>query len=119
MVELEQRLPGADRVPVVVVYYRDGGVTAADRALALDDFRALSLRYPAPAADGGQGAKDGPGRQASPVIASQDGTTLFYVVLLPPGEDPQDQVGTIRELVGRGADGLIVKVTGPGGTCTT
>jgi putative drug exporter of the RND superfamily len=102
--ELE-RFDEKDVVPTVVLYTRDSGITAADRAKAdADRQRLLEI------------AKD---HRIGEVVPSDDGKALLLTVPLVGGEDAEaftDQVTQLREVVGADPpDGLQVKVTGPGG----
>ncbi len=99
---LEEQANPDDTVPAVIVYHRDGGLTAADQAIIDQDRQTL----------GGQFA----GNEMSPVIQSQDTQAAFYTItLLDEDDDIGDQVGTIRDQVGNQSDGLEAKVTGPAG----
>ncbi len=105
-VELAKQFPGNDTVAAVVVYARDGGVTAADRAKATAD-RAALAKY----ASG----------QVGPVVPARDGAALLVSVPLraPAGASSGllDSVTHIRDAVQANAPpGLAVKVTGMAGT---
>jgi putative drug exporter of the RND superfamily len=102
--ELQRQLPGGDRVPVVVVYRRESGITPADRQLAAGHQRTLT--------------RGGP--EGSPPVPSEDGKALLYVVPLPADDAVGlvDQVERIKETVGRGDGDLQIRVTGPGGFLT-
>jgi putative drug exporter of the RND superfamily len=98
--ELQRQLPGGDRLPVVVVYRRDSGITPADRQLAAGHQRELAR-----------------GQEGPPPVPSEDGKALLLVLSLPAaGADAViDEVEGIRETVGRGEGDLQIRVTGPGG----
>ncbi|MBR7677839.1 MMPL family transporter [Streptomyces daliensis] len=103
--ELE-RLRGDDEVmPVVVVYSRDGApVTAADRAKAADDRRALA----------GAVAEDA---RATGPVPSEDGEALMLVVPLAHEDELGDTVERVRATVSANAPpGLEVAAGGPAGS---
>ncbi|MGW6531344.1 MMPL family transporter [Streptomyces venezuelae] len=99
-------------IPAIVVYAREGGLTAADREQITEDVRqAGELR-----AHGIRGAEiRGPvyDEKANPEAAQ---------VAVPITMDAEgwERIGpavdSIRERVGNGGDGLAVHITGPGGT---
>ncbi|MFC9133073.1 MMPL family transporter [Streptomyces sp. NPDC057099] len=101
-----------EQIPAVVIYARDGGLTAQDRAQIAEDVRQLKeLRD-----HGIRGAETrGPvyDRQVDPRAAQ---------VLVPITMDEQGwerispAVDSIRDDVGEGGGGLAVHITGPGGT---
>src|SRR5205823_5452402 len=104
-VAIAKQFPDSGTVSAVVVYVRDGGVTAADRAKAAADRAALG-RY----ADG----------QVSPVIPAADGEALLVSVPLPATSGGStgllDSVTHIRDTVQAHAPpGLSVMVTGTAG----
>ncbi|MFI7319245.1 MMPL family transporter [Streptomyces venezuelae] len=99
-------------IPAVVVYAREGGLTAADRVQIAQDVRqAKELR-----AHGIRGAETrGPlyDEKAGPEAAQ------VYVPITMDAEGWErigPAVDSIRERVGDGGDGLAVHITGPGGT---
>ncbi|MFE7625337.1 MMPL family transporter [Streptomyces sp. NPDC057509] len=100
---IQDALPGGESTDLVLVYHRDSGLTAADRALA--DRQTAEV-----AAGHTLGA---PPR----AVPSKDGTTLMYPVsTTEPGQDDEARtalVDDVRETV-RGGDGLSVAVGGPG-----
>jgi len=98
-VTLEQRFPGADRTQLIVVYERQSGITTADETRAGADAAALAARYKAP-----NGAP-------APPIRSADGKALMVVVSVPE-EGVNDTIAEVRDRLGPGGDGLVVKVTG-------
>ncbi|TLS40517.1 MMPL family transporter [Streptomyces montanus] len=105
--EIQEQLPGGESTELVLVYHRDGGLTAADRATAADQVEKIA----------GQHELTGSPRG----IPSEDGTTLMYPVASnEPGtdEDLRDQlVNDVRE-VARGEGGLSVEVGGSGALST-
>ena len=94
-----------DDVPTVVVYVRPSGITAADRARAVEDLASIRDR----------GWLDGP---PVPPIPSPDGKAIQLYLPLD-GSDLNgfvDVIADLRALVQRpGDDGLQVHVTGVGG----
>ncbi|MER6117871.1 MMPL family transporter [Streptomyces sp. NPDC001743] len=101
--KIQDALPGGESTDLVLVYHRDGGLTAADRALA--------ARQTAEVA--GAHALTAPPR----AVPSEDGTTLMYPVsTTEPGQDDEARtafVDRVRETV-RGGGGLDAEVGGPG-----
>lgn len=99
--ELTPRFAGGELAPGLLVYARDGGVTAADRAKARADAGAL-----APLAAG----------RVEPPAASRDGEALLVTVPLADDDDLADRAKTVRDQAERGAPpGLRVMLTGPAG----
>ncbi|MGW0815966.1 MMPL family transporter [Streptomyces viridiviolaceus] len=105
--KIQDRLPGGEATEMVVVYHRDGGLTAADRATAADQIAEIA------------GAHTLTGRPSG--IPSRDGTTLMYpVASTEPGQDEEardELVNAVRD-VARGGDGLSVEVGGAGALAT-
>ncbi|MFE0672335.1 MMPL family transporter [Streptomyces sp. NPDC058867] len=104
---IQDRLPGGETTQMVVVYHRDGGLTAADRATAEEQIAEIAGAHRLTADPAG--------------IPSKDGTTLMYPVASnEPGtdEDARDElVHEVRD-VARGGDGLSVEVGGEGALAT-
>ncbi|MFE6621433.1 MMPL family transporter [Streptomyces sp. NPDC057740] len=104
---IEDRLPGGEATEMVVVYHRDGGLTARDRATAAGQIERIA------------GAHRLTGEPRG--IPSKDGTTLMYpVASTEPGQDEKARdalVGDVRHIA-RGGDGLSVDVGGPGALAT-
>ena len=105
--KIQDRLPGGETTRMVVVYHRDGGLTAADRATAADQIGEIADAHPLTARPEG--------------VPSKDGTTLMYpVASTEPGtdEEKRDQlVGDVRDIA-QGEDGLSVDVGGEGALAT-
>ncbi|MFF3844354.1 MMPL family transporter [Streptomyces sp. NPDC002328] len=105
--ELQERLPGGESTELVLVYHREGGLTAGDRATAAEQVTRVA----------GEHALTGTPRG----IPSTDGTTLMYpIVTTEPGtdEDKRDAfVDAVRE-VAHGEGGLTVEVGGTGAFAT-
>ncbi|MEV5544753.1 MMPL family transporter [Streptomyces sp. NPDC052309] len=105
--KIQDRLPGGEATELVVVYHRDGGLTAADRATAADQIAEIA------------GAHTLTARPEA--VPSRDGTTLMYpVASTEPGQDEEardELVGAVRD-VAQGGDGLSVEVGGAGALAT-
>src|SRR5688572_19339495 len=104
--ELQSDFPGGETLTAVIVYHRDGGLTAEDQAKIEADRQALTAQFP-----------DAP---AGPPIPSEDGQAVIVAMPFPAGTKELDErafeaVPDVRDLVGGGAAGLDVKVTGPAG----
>jgi RND superfamily putative drug exporter len=101
-----KRLQGGEQAATVIVYRREGGLTAADRARIASDTRRLNaLRFP--------GTSD----FGRPEV-SRDGTTALIVNQIQgngKGSRIRDPVEKYRSLVSDPGGGLQVKVTGPAG----
>lgn len=101
---LQEGFRGSDVLPGVLVYQRDGGLTAADRGAIADQATALS------AIDGVVSSG------VSPVILSDDGQAAEIIFPLDPGIRPADTVGEMRDYLSTNqVTGLDVYVTGPAG----
>lgn len=103
----EQNFGESDTIPTIIVYAREGGLTAADRAKVEADHRAL-----APQAKGGS---------LPPVITSQDRAAALLSLPLAGSMDGEGEVAAkveqIKDTVQANAPpGLEVKVTGAGGS---
>lgn len=97
-------MPGGTTTDVSVVYHRDGGLTADDRATA--DRQAAEIAGMLPIVDG-------PPR----ITASQDGRTLVVgVQIAETAGEAAAVVADIREVTDRHPAGLDVRVGGPGAT---
>ncbi|MFF9210413.1 MULTISPECIES: MMPL family transporter [unclassified Streptomyces] len=106
--ELQQRLPGGQTTQLVLVYHRDGGLTAADRAAAGRQIDTIAGQYVLAG-----GTPQG--------IPSRDGTTLMYPVASnEPGTDEKKRDALVDDVraVAHGTDGLTVQVGGPGALAT-
>ncbi|MFI9313550.1 MMPL family transporter [Streptomyces althioticus] len=100
---VQDELPGGESTDLVVVYHRDGGLTAADRETAAAQIAGVERKFELSDAPRG--------------VASADGSTLMYPVSsTEPGQDEEAQlafVDGVRETVG-GTGGLSAEVGGPG-----
>ncbi|MBZ3900659.1 MMPL family transporter [Streptomyces griseiscabiei] len=105
--EIQDRLPGGETTELVLVYHRDGGLTAADRTAAEAQVTEIGERDRLAAAPEG--------------VPSADGTTLMYPVTSnAPGADEELRdafVERVRE-VARTEGGLTVEVGGPAALAT-
>ncbi|MFH8500465.1 MMPL family transporter [Streptomyces coeruleorubidus] len=101
-----------EQIPAVVIYARDGGLTAQDRAEIAEDVRQLKeLRD-----HGIRGAET-----RGPVFDRPDDPRAAQVfVPITMDEEGWERISpavdSIRDDVGEGGDGLAVHITGPGGT---
>jgi len=106
VVELARRFTPSDTFPAVVVYARNGPVTAADRAKVAADVARFG------------GVRTVNGKVFGP-IPSTDGRALEVVVPVRVGDTGwttlPSVVGEIRSVARAGAGGLGVYVTGPAG----
>ena len=104
---VQDELPGGESTDLVLVYHRDGGLTAADRRTAAGQVAGI--------ADGHELSREPRG------IPSADGSTLMYPVSSTgPGQDEEARdafVDGVREIAG-GTGGLSVEVGGPGALAT-
>lgn len=105
--KIQDRLPGGEATELVVVYHRDGGLTAADKATAADQLDRIASAHRLTAEPRG--------------IPSQDGTTLMYpVASTEPGQDEKardELVNSVRDIA-HGDGGLGVDVGGAGALAT-
>ena len=105
--ELSDQFPSAEGVAAIVVFSREDGLTAEDRAAISDIQEELAASPP----DGVVAV--------SPARYSEEGDAALVAVQIVTEGDEEiliDAVESIRETVSRGAtDGLDAKVTGPAG----
>ncbi|MDQ0910652.1 RND superfamily putative drug exporter [Streptomyces canus] len=105
--KIQDRLPGGEATQMVVVYHRDGGLTAADRATAAGQIGRIADAHPLTAEPQG--------------IPSKDGTTVMYpVASTEPGTDEKARdllVNDVRDIA-KGGNGLGVEVGGEGALAT-
>ncbi|AIV38907.1 membrane protein [Streptomyces sp. CCM_MD2014] len=105
--KIQERLPGGEVTEMVLVYHRDGGLTAADKKTAAGQVAEIA------------GAHELTGRPVG--IPSKDGTTLMYpVVSTEPGTDEKARDALVNDVrdVATGGDGLSVEVGGAGALAT-
>ncbi|WP_369214529.1 MMPL family transporter [Streptomyces flavofungini] len=105
--DIQDQLPGGQATELVLVYHRDGGLSAADRATARRQIARIAEEHRLAAEPRG--------------VPSKDGTTLMYpVVSTEPGQDEEKRdalVDAVRDTA-RGSGGLSVDVGGPGALST-
>jgi RND superfamily putative drug exporter len=105
--DLSSQFPSAEGVVAIVVFAREQGLTAEDRATVSQNRTELAASPP-------EGVVT-----ISPVRYSEDGEAALFGVQIVAGGDEDvliDAVESIRETVSRAAtDGLEAKVTGPAG----
>ncbi|MFJ4768560.1 MMPL family transporter [Streptomyces uncialis] len=101
--KIQDSLPGGETTELVLVYHRDGGLTAADRTTAEDQVREIGAAHDLAATPEG--------------IPSQDGATLMYPVATnAPGQDEEARAAFVKDVraTATGTDGLGVEVGGSG-----
>ncbi|MEV5975707.1 MMPL family transporter [Streptomyces sp. NPDC052114] len=101
--KIQDQLPGGEATELVLVYHRDGGLTAADRRTAGEQVDEIAGAHRLVADPKG--------------VPSKDGTTLIYpVASTEPGQDEDKRdalVADVREAA-EGGGGLSVDVGGAG-----
>ncbi|MGW0756238.1 MMPL family transporter [Streptomyces sp. NPDC002814] len=100
--KIEERLPGGEATEMVVVYHRDGGLTAADKATATGQIDRIADAHTLTDEPAG--------------VPSRDGTTLIYpVASTEPGMDEKAREEMVLDVraIAQGGDGLSVDVGGP------
>ncbi|MFC8998241.1 MMPL family transporter [Streptomyces rochei] len=105
--KIQDRLPGGEATEMVVVYHRDTGLTAADRATAADQIAEIASAHPLTDRPAG--------------VPSEDGTTLMYpVASTEPGQDEEARDALVDDVrrIADGRDGLSVEVGGTGALTT-
>lgn len=105
--KIQDELPGGQTTELVLVYHRDGGLTAADKATAGQQLATIAGRYKLTGAPHG--------------VPSADGTTLMYPVASnEPGADEQRRTALVDDIrqVAHTQGGLTVQVGGPGALAT-
>lgn len=130
---LQEELPGGEATGLLLVYHRDGGLTAADRATAERQVATVTVPEGTAGTAGAAGSatsalspaslaaskdpRDFAATRHGPGVPSADGTTLMYAVsTTAPGTDDTAKkafVEAVREHA-RGADGMTVRVGGDG-----
>ncbi|MEU7582600.1 MMPL family transporter [Streptomyces sp. NPDC041068] len=101
--KIQDQLPGGEATELVLVYHRDGGLTAADRAAAGEQVDEIARAHRLVAEPKG--------------VPSEDGTTLMYpVASTEPGQDEEKRDALVEDVrdVARGDGGLSVDVGGAG-----
>jgi putative drug exporter of the RND superfamily len=109
--EATKRLTRGEQAAVVIVYRREGGLTAADRAKVARDVVQLNrLRYPQLQRRGGVAFR--------PAATAADRSAVLVTGSITSNGESEtiaDPVEDIRDIVGEGSGGLEVAVTGPAG----
>ncbi|MCW8099178.1 MMPL family transporter [Streptomyces tauricus] len=108
--KVQEQLPGGESTELVLVYHRDGGLSAADRGTAAGQVEEIAGRHEL---SGGDRVPEG--------IPSDDGTTLMYpVVSNEPGTDEKLRDALVEDVrdIAHGQDGLSVEVGGTGALAT-
>lgn len=132
--ELERELPGGSATGLIVVYQRDGGLTAADRRHADARLADIAAAYPSgrDTGDTGETGETGEGADAGDAaggdgggpgaVPSSDGETVMYplaVTGLTTEEAEAAAVADIRQRLAAGLPaGLTVQLGGPGALST-
>ena len=99
--ELDRQFPSGRALQAQVVYFRAGGLTAADAARAATDTRRLVARLA-----GAVGAPSGP-------LRSANGRAAVMTVPVPGNEQAIERTITrMRSVLGSGTGGLEIRVTG-------
>ncbi|WP_415950255.1 MMPL family transporter [Streptomyces sp. KLOTTS4A1] len=104
---IQEQLPGGETTELVLVYHREGGLTAADQATARTQIDEIAAQHeltgtPQP-------------------VPAKSGDTLFYPLASnEPGTDEKLRDAFVNEVreVAEGGEGLSVDVGGPGALAT-
>jgi RND superfamily putative drug exporter len=105
--DLQKQFQPDDIAPALIVYERDGGVTAADQAKAAADAQAFA------------GIPGLVGQVAPPQLSTDKAAleTIVPIKVDSAGWDKiVDSTDAIKKITGTGSDGLKVYLTGPAGT---
>ncbi|MGW6576182.1 MMPL family transporter [Streptomyces sp. NPDC054945] len=141
---LQEELPGGEATGLLLVYHRDGGLTAADRATAERQVAAVTVPPGTPGTPGtaittdtgsatsptspthpkssaslaaSKDPRDFAATRHGPGVPSEDGATLMYAVsTTAPGTDDTARKAFVEAVraYARGTDGLTVRVGGDG-----
>ena len=99
---LQEQFQTDDTSTAVLVYRRDGGLTAEDNAAIAAQRQRIAQQLP-----------DDP---VGPVIPSEDGAAALVTVTIPDAEATQDEdVPALRDILATSPDGLAASVTGAAG----
>jgi putative drug exporter of the RND superfamily len=116
--QVTERLQNGEKAATVIVYRRDGGLTAADRRAIGNDVAELN-RITRRFENSTPFGNPADPRSGTPYQLSEDGTTALVVNQLTgtgEGDDILDPVDAYRKAVSEDrSDGLQVKVAGPAG----
>ncbi|MFE9400655.1 MMPL family transporter [Streptomyces sp. NPDC006530] len=120
---LQEKLPGGEITALVLVYHRDGGLTAADRATAARQLSAITVapgvqaaKSPAELGDA-KDPKDFAALPYGPPMTSKDGATLAYAVsTAAPAKNVDARKAFVDDVRERATDtdGMTVRVGGDG-----
>ena len=100
--QLQSTFRTDDTSTAVLIYRRDGGLTAEDNAAIESQRQQIAQQLP-----------DDP---VGPVVPSQDGSAALVTVTIPAAEDNMyDDVPVLRDIIGGSPDGLAASVTGAAG----
>ncbi|WP_338696307.1 MMPL family transporter [Streptomyces sp. Q6] len=106
--KIQDRLPGGETTELVLVYHRDGGLTAGDRETAGEQVAAIGRELKL------TGTPEG--------VPSKSGDTLMYPVASnAPGQDEKLRdafVNDVRDIAHDTGAGMSVEVGGPGALAT-
>lgn len=105
--KVQELLPGGEATELLVVYHRDGGLTAADRARAAAQTAEIARTHRLTA--------------APTAVPSRDGTTLLYpVASTQPGQDDDARNAFVDDVrrIADGGGGLTAEVGGAGALTT-
>lgn len=110
---LDQEFPGGETDSGLIVYKRDGGLTAADKqTIASDAAKIAAAKQDVPLTVAPQ-TPFGPGGAPVPGLVSPDGGVAYTVLTVPTDFDKEgDQGKAARDLIGSGANGLQIQLTG-------
>ncbi|MFF3642275.1 MMPL family transporter [Streptomyces sp. NPDC002564] len=100
---IQEQLPGGEATELVLVYHRDGGLTAADRTTARDQVAEVAAAHRLVAEPRG--------------VPAEDGSTLMYpVASTGPGQDEDKRDALVEDVrdIANGGGGLRVDVGGAG-----
>jgi putative drug exporter of the RND superfamily len=104
---LETQFKGGDTLNGLIVYQRDGGLTAQDRAVIASDARRLAAELPL------TGRPAVPFQPGSGGLVAADGDVAYTVLTLPDDNDRAPDWGKrVRELTGSQQAGMRVYLTG-------
>ncbi|AYG83031.1 Acyltrehalose exporter MmpL10 [Streptomyces hundungensis] len=120
---LQEKLPGGEITALVLVYHRDGGLTAADRATAARQLSAITVapgvqaaKSPAELGDA-KDPKEFAAVQHGPAVTSKDGATLAYTLTTAaPAKNDDARKAFVDDVRQRATDtdGMSVRVGGDG-----
>jgi RND superfamily putative drug exporter len=105
VLDLEKQFPSGQTTSALIVYYRDSGLTTADKTAASHDRDAVASSHLTNALE------------PTPLVTSQDGKAMLFTVPFSTTDwiHLGETVKTLRGDISQGGNGLDVKVTGPAG----